>query len=285
MTVLLRTRAELASWLAATRGPRGVVLTMGALHAGHMALVSAARAAVPGGTVLVTVFVNPAQFGPQEDFSRYPRMLESDLDLCSAHGVDAVFAPDVAEVYPAGEHVVEYDLGELADDLEGRSRPGHFAGVAKVVSRLLRLTAADVTCFGEKDYQQLTLVRRLNQLEPALAHVEFIGVPIVRDADGLALSSRNRYLTDEERQRALAIPRCIAQVQQACRAGLPVEAALLEGLTTLQATAGIDVDYLTIRGVDLGPASTRGEARVLVAARVGSTRLIDNAPVVLGGAT
>jgi pantoate--beta-alanine ligase len=283
MTVLLRSRAELREWQAQTHGPRGVVLTMGALHAGHLALVDAARTEVPNGTVLVTVFVNPAQFGPNEDFEKYPRTLEDDVALCEAHGVDAVFAPTVDEVYPVDEVVRDYDPGPKAVELEGEARPGHFAGVLKVVSRLLQLTNADVTCFGEKDYQQLVVVRQLNALEPALAHVRFVGVPTMRDPDGLALSSRNRYLTDLEREQALAIPRCIERVQQACTAGVSAQSAALAGFTELAQAPGVTVDYVTVRAQDLGPAPGAGIGRVLIAAKVGRTRLIDNAAVVLGG--
>lgn len=283
MTILLRTRSELREWLAQTRGPRGVVLTMGALHAGHLSLVDAARHEVPNGTVLVTVFVNPAQFGPNEDFARYPRMLDADFALCEAHGVDAVFAPTVDEVYPDEETVRDYEPGPVAVELEGKSRPGHFAGVLKVVSRLLQLTQADVTCFGEKDYQQLVVVRQLNALEPALAHVRFVGVPTLRDPDGLALSSRNRYLSDVERGQALALPRCIQLVQQLCATGISGQSAAFEGFTRLLQAPGVVVDYVTVRAQDLGPAPATGIGRVLVAAKVGSTRLIDNAEVVLGG--
>ena len=284
MTRVLTSNAELAVWLSETSGPRGVVLTMGALHDGHMALVQRARAEVQDGTVLVTIFVNRTQFGPNEDFTKYPRTLDADVALCAAHGVDAVFAPSVDDIYPPDVPVREYDGGALGDELEGKSRPGHFNGVLTVVSRLLQLTAADVTCFGEKDYQQFVLVQRLNELEPTLKHVRFIGVPTKRDADGLALSSRNRYLSDLEREQALAIPRCIELVQQACSEGIAAQSAAFEGFNALLMAPGVAVDYVTVRAADLGPAPTRGIGRVLVAARVGSTRLIDNAEVVLGGA-
>ena len=282
MTTLLRTRAELAAWLDANPATRGVVLTMGALHDGHMRLVDRARAEVgPAGTVLVTDFVNPTQFGPNEDFAKYPRTLQADVALCAQHGVDAVFAPEVDEVYPPGESVPVPDPGTLGTELEGAIRPGHFAGVLQVVARLLQLTQADVTCFGEKDYQQLALVRRM--AHALLPGCQVVGVPIVRDADGLALSSRNRYLSAGERAHALAIPRTIALVQEACAEGLSAQAAALEGFNALVSSPGITVDYLVVRGSDLGPAPASGEGRVLIAARVGTTRLLDNAPVMLGG--
>lgn len=284
MTTLLHTRDELRNWLNATHGPRGVVLTMGALHAGHEQLMRVARDEVGrGGTVLVTVFVNPTQFGPGEDFSRYPRTLNEDFARCEALGVDAVFAPDVDEVYPPGEQLADYDPGPLGRELEGEARPGHFAGVMKVVSRLLQLTRADVTCFGEKDYQQLVIVQRLQQLEPALATCRIVGVPIVRDADGLALSSRNRFLHEPDRAHALAIPECVKLVQDSCMRGISAAQSEAQGRAFLMASAGIDPDYVSVRSVTLGPAPTEGEARVLVAARVAGIRLLDNGPVTLRG--
>lgn len=257
---------------------------MGALHDGHAALMHAARSEVgQDGTVLTTVFVNPTQFGPSEDFDRYPRSLDADVALCRAHGVDAVFAPSVDEVYPPGNIAPQYDAGSLSSELEGAIRPGHFAGVLSVVSRLLQLTQADVTCFGEKDYQQLTLVRRLPALEPALRQCRFVGVPVVRDHDGLALSSRNRFLSAAERKTALAIPACIELVQARCAAGASAAAAEQAGARYLAANPGLEVDYVVVRGVDLQEAPARGEARVLVAARVGTTRLLDNGSVQLMG--
>lgn len=281
MTVLLHTRAELADWLASTQGPRGVVLTMGALHDGHLSLVDAARAEVGSGTVLVTVFVNPTQFGPNEDFEKYPRTLDDDVVRCAAAGVDVVFAPSVDEVYPADEVVTDYEPGPLGETLEGAIRPGHFAGVLKVVSRLLQLTQADVTCFGEKDYQQLTLVRRLPELEPALAGCRFVGVPIKRDPDGLAMSSRNRYLTDEERAAALALPETIELVRRLCADGIPATDAARFGKGFLATSPGVTPDYVVVLSPDMTAAPHVGEGRVMLAARVGTTRLLDNGPVTL----
>lgn len=286
MTVVLHTRTELRDWLASTQGPRGVVLTMGALHAGHLSLVDGVRAELGGaGTVLVTVFVNPTQFGPGEDFDKYPRTLDDDVARCASAGVDAVFAPSVDEVYPEAEAVTDYEPGPLATVLEGAIRPGHFAGVLKVVSRLLQLTKADVTCFGEKDYQQLTIVKRLNELEPALRDCRIVGAPILRDPDGLAMSSRNRYLSDEERAAALAIPQCIEYVRNLCADGIPAAQAERAGRGFLATSPGLVPDYVVVRDLDLGDAPAEGEARVLVAARVGSTRLLDNGPVTLKART
>ena len=281
MTVLLHTRAELQAWLDSTHGPRGVVLTMGALHDGHMALVSAARAEVGTGTVLVTVFVNPTQFGPGEDFASYPRTLSEDVARCRDAGVDAVFAPSVEEVYPADEHITDYEPGPMGSALEGAARPGHFAGVLKVVSRLLQLTQANVTCFGEKDYQQFALVRNLVRDEPALHDCRVVGVPIARDLDGLAMSSRNRYLSEDERATALAVPQCVELVRTLCADGASANEAVRVGRGFLATTPGVKVDYVAILDPDLGPAPETGEARVLVAVQVGSTRLLDNGPVML----
>ena len=285
MTTLLHTRKELADWLASTQGPRGVVLTMGALHEGHLSLVEAARREVGGGTVMVTVFVNPTQFGPNEDFDKYPRTLATDVAQCEAAGVDAVFAPSVDDVYPADEVITDYDPGLLGETLEGAIRPGHFAGVLKVVSRLLQLTQADVTCFGEKDYQQLTLVRRLPDREPALANCRFVGLPITRDADGLALSSRNRFLSDDERKAALALPQTIELVRKLCADGIPANEAARVGRGFLATSPGVVIDYVTVLDPDMSMAPQEGEGRVIVAARVGTTRLLDNGPVTLTART
>jgi pantoate--beta-alanine ligase len=273
--VLVRTRAELAARRAAVRGTLALVPTMGALHEGHAELIR--RAGTLAGTVAVSIFVNPLQFGPSEDLDRYPRTPERDLELLAGLGVGLVFAPAAAEMYPTGRPSVTVEPGSLGNLLEGASRPGHFAGVLTVVTKLLGLVRPDVAVFGEKDYQQLALIRRtVADLELG---VEIVGVPTVREADGLARSSRNRYLTGEQRQQALALSRAL-------RAGAD-EGPNGAGAVLKAATGelhGLDVDYLALRGVDLGPAPATGPARLLVAARVGSTRLIDNVPVTLGPA-
>jgi pantoate--beta-alanine ligase len=259
-------------------GRVGVVLTMGALHAGHAALIRAARRLAD--SVLVTIFVNPLQFGPAEDLDRYPRTLDADLDLCRAEGVSAVFAPTAAEVYP-GPPRVRVSAGPLGDVLEGAYRPGHFDGVLTVVLKLLQLTRADVTCFGEKDYQQLTLVRAM--VADLNLPVEVVAVPTVREADGLARSSRNRYLSAAERPRALSLPRALAAGAKAADAGRDAPAVLAAARAEL---TGVEVDYVALTGPALEPDVVAGPARLLVAARVGTTRLIDNAPVTLvGGAS
>ena len=281
---LANSREELAELLARPRagGPVGFVPTMGALHEGHASLVRVAREAVGGGPVVVSVFVNPLQFGAGEDLDRYPRTLDEDLATCGREGVDVVFAPAVEEVYPGGPPQVTVDPGPLAAVLEGAVRPGHFAGVLTVVAKLFGLVRPDVAVFGQKDYQQLVLVRRM--VEDLCLGVGVVGADTVREPDGLALSSRNRYLDGEARFRALALSRAVHAAQTAAAEGFgpALEAARAE----LRASEGVDLDYLEITGPDLEPlpddVAPGTEGRVLVAARVGTTRLIDNLPLTFG---
>ncbi len=275
MTVVLRTRAELAA--ARTRlAPRvGLVPTMGALHDGHGALLDRARTACA--TVVVSVFVNPAQFGPAEDFGRYPRSLDTDLERCERAGVDLVWVPSVDEVYPDGVGGVTVSPGPLGSELEGTLRPTHFSGVLTVVAKLFNLVRPDVGYFGEKDYQQLTLIRQMSS--DLDLGVDVVGVPTVRDSDGLALSSRNAYLSTVERQAGLALSRALFAGRAAASGG--TSAVLAAANKILGDEPGVDVDYLVLRNADLGPAPEHGPARLLVAARVGTTRLIDNVEVVL----
>jgi pantoate--beta-alanine ligase len=273
---LVHTRADLAAARKILPGRIAVVMTLGALHEGHRELMRVARAQADH--VLVTIFVNPLQFGPNEDFDRYPRTLEADLEACRAEGVDVVFAPGRDEMYPNGTPAVTLHAGELGTILEGASRPGHFDGMLTVVAKLLLLTRADVAFFGEKDYQQLALVKRMvRDLE---IPVEIRGVPTVREPDGLALSSRNRYLSAAEREAALALSRAL----RAGAAQTDADSALSAARRVLSTGTGLDVDYLGLTDPDLGAAPASGPARLLVAARVGTTRLIDNVPLVLGGA-
>jgi pantoate--beta-alanine ligase len=270
--IVTTNRAELAAARDKTEGTVGVVLTMGALHDGHEALIRAAHERADH--VLVTIFVNPLQFGPNEDFDRYPRTLDRDLAICARNGVELIFAPDRAEMYPDGEPMVRVNPGPLGEILEGASRPGFFHGVLTVVLKLFHLTRPQVAFFGEKDYQQLALVRRM--VRDTDLPVEIVGVPTVREPDGLALSSRNRYLSPEERRAALAL-------SGALRAGA---AAAPDGADAVLAAAravlrGVALDYLALTGPDLGPPLSHGPARLLIAARVGTTRLIDNAPLEL----
>ncbi len=288
---LAHTREELAALLADARaGGRtvGFVPTMGALHEGHASLMRAARERIAGagqsGPLVVSIFVNPLQFGPGEDLDRYPRTLDADLEVCAQEGVDIVFAPGVEEVYPGGEPQVMIRPGPLAKVLEGKVRPGHFRGVLTVVAKLFGLVGPDIAVFGQKDYQQLVLIRRM-VLDLNMG-VEVVGAETVRETDGLALSSRNRYLEPEQRANAVALSRALRAAQGAAEYG--AASALAAARAELRATHGVDLDYLVITDPELGelkpdvPPGT--EARVLIAARVGSTRLIDNLPLVLGRA-
>ncbi|MFB9313117.1 pantoate--beta-alanine ligase [Nocardioides plantarum] len=282
---LVTTRAELADALGARRraGERvGLVPTMGALHDGHASLMARARRETGDGPLVVSIFVNPLQFGAGEDLDRYPRTLDADLEVCDEEGVDLVFAPAVDEVYPTWPPAVTVDPGPLGEVLDGRSRPGHFAGVLTVVAKLFGLVRPDVAVFGQKDYQQLVLIRRM--AADLCLGVEVVGAETVREPDGLALSSRNRYLDAEQRPVALALSRALRTA--ATEASYGAAAALDAARAELRAAPGLDLDYLELVLPDLSPLSADPEpgteARALVAARVGTTRLIDNVPLILG---
>jgi pantoate--beta-alanine ligase len=267
---LVRTRAEFAAVRDRLDGPIGLVPTMGALHAGHLALLHAARERCR--SVITTNFVNPMQFGPSEDLARYPRTLEADIAACEAAGVDVMWAPEVRDVYPHGTTRVTVQPGPIGDLLEGEVRPGHFTGVLTVVAKFLNLVRPDLAYFGEKDYQQLTLIRLM--ADDLDLGVTVVGVPTVREADGLALSSRNVYLSAEDRRHALALSRALFAGQ--ARAVDGALSVLTTATGVLAAEPGLAVDYLELRGADLGEIPEHGAARLLVAARVGTTRLIDN---------
>ena len=276
---------ELSDLLADARRAGGRVAfvpTMGALHEGHASLVRLARERVgPGGRVVVSIFVNPLQFGPGEDLDRYPRSFEADLEVCAREGADLVFAPPVAEVYPGGEPAVTVSPGRLGDVLEGAVRPGHFRGVLTVVAKLFGLVRPDLAVFGEKDYQQLVLVRRM--VADLCLGVEVVGGETCREPDGLAMSSRNRYLDPEARARAAALARALLAARAVQGQGPD---AVLETARAGLHRAGLEPDYLVVTGPDLGelpaelPPATA--ARLLVAVGVGGTRLIDNVPLALG---
>ncbi|MEU4597630.1 pantoate--beta-alanine ligase [Nocardia sp. NPDC023988] len=253
----------------------GFVPTMGALHEGHLQLVRQAR--LTNQIVIVSIFVNPLQFGAGEDLDAYPRTLDADLELLAAEGVDLVFAPSANEMYPDGPRTT-VQPGPLGAELEGGSRPTHFAGMLTVVAKLLQLTHASEAYFGEKDYQQLTLIRQM--VRDLNFDVKIVAYPTVREPDGLALSSRNRYLDAAQRESALALSAALAAGRHA--AGLGPEGVLAAARAVLDSADGVEVDYLELRDSTLGPAPDAGNARLLVAAKVGSTRLIDNAPLVLG---
>jgi pantoate--beta-alanine ligase len=284
--ILARTKAELAAVRGGLGRPVVLVPTMGALHEGHRALLRRARQmSAPGGSVVVSVFVNPLQFGAGEDFGRYPRSEERDLAVCAQEGAAVVFAPARDEMYPE-EPLVTVDPGPVGRLLEGSSRPGFFTGVLTVVLKLFQAVAPDVAVFGQKDAQQLALVRRMAADLDLGVHIE--AVPIVRDPDGLAVSSRNVYLSPQERSTALALSRALRAA--GAKAGSGADAVLATARAVLGNAAAAQpplvLDYLAL--VDPATFTAVGDdhdgpALLLVAARVGATRLIDNAQVMLAG--
>ncbi|MEU2623434.1 pantoate--beta-alanine ligase [Streptomyces sp. NPDC007157] len=322
-TTLLRTADELHARVR--HGRRAVVMTMGALHEGHATLIRSAReVAGPNGEVVVTVFVNPLQFGAGEDLDRYPRTLDADLKIAEQAGADAVFAPSVEEVYPGGQPQVRVTAGPMGTLLEGASRPGHFDGVLTVVAKLLHLTRPDAALFGQKDAQQLAVIRRM--VRDLNFGIEIVGVPTVREADGLALSSRNRYLSADERRTALTLSRALFAgrdrhaAQEALRARareVPSTRARAEALSAIGESRAAADAHAVAKAVPNAAAAVRaaartvldeavhydpplaldylalvdpadfteidddftGEAVLAVAARVGTTRLIDNIPL------
>jgi pantoate--beta-alanine ligase len=263
------------------RGAVALVPTMGALHEGHLTLVREARKRAP--SVVVSIFVNPTQFGPNEDLAAYPRQLAEDSRLLDAEGVDLLWAPPVEEVYPEG-FATTVSVAGLGEGLCGASRPGHFDGVATVVAKLFNQVRPDVALFGEKDWQQLAVIRRMaRDLDLTQPHVDrILGVPTVREADGLAMSSRNRYLSGEDRARAAALPRLMREAIARIEGGANVAAALDALVHGLVAAGFASVDYAELADAhSLRPVTVPGEnhARLFVAARIGGTRLIDNIAV------
>jgi pantoate--beta-alanine ligase len=282
MPIVARTRNGLAAARRTLGSPVVLVPTMGALHEGHRALIRRARElAGPDGSVVVSVFVNPLQFGAGEDLDRYPRTLLADVLIGAEEGADLVFAPPAVQMYPRPQ-LITVDPGPAGRVLEGEYRPGHFSGVLTVVAKLLQLTRPDAAVFGEKDAQQLALVRRMAR--DIDLGVEIVGVPTVRDPDGLAISSRNRFLSPAERQTALLLPTALRAGQQAAHAG---PAAVLKAAGEVLATTAdppLRLDYLALVDPDTFEEAGEdyaGPARLLVAARVGATRLIDNTPLSL----
>ncbi|WP_417287155.1 pantoate--beta-alanine ligase [Corynebacterium variabile] len=256
--------------------PVVLVPTMGALHEGHLALVRNAQR-IPGALVVVSIFVNPLQFGEGEDLDAYPRTLDADVAKLKAAGVDAVFAPSVREMYPNGPRTTVRP-GPVGEILEGRTRPIHFAGMLTVVQKLMHITHCSDAFFGEKDYQQLVLIQQM--VTDLNLGVQVHGVPIVREADGLAKSSRNIYLTETERELALTLSAALTAGAHVAEDG--AEAVLSTAQAILASVPEIEVDYLELRGADLGDAPETGDARLLVAAKIGDTRLIDNVGVPVG---
>jgi pantoate--beta-alanine ligase len=282
MPIVARTRNGLAAARRTLGSPVVLVPTMGALHEGHRVLIRRARElAGPDGSVVVSVFVNPLQFGAGEDLDRYPRTLLADVLIGAEEGADLVFAPPAVQMYPRPQ-LVTVDPGPVGRVLEGESRPGHFSGVLTVVAKLLQLTRPDAAMFGEKDAQQLALVRWMAR--DVDLGVEIVGVPTVRDPDGLAISSRNRFLSPAERQTALLLPAALRAGREAAHAG---PAAVLKAAGEVLATTAdppLRLDYLALVDPDTFEEAGEdytGPARLLVAALVGATRLIDNTPLSL----
>lgn len=284
MTLTLhRTVAEFRAAAEAVRsaGKRlGLVPTMGALHAGHLSLVTEARQRAA--EVALTIFVNPTQFGPNEDLARYPRNLEQDLELCRAAGVSHVFAPEASEMYPKGERT-RVQVSGLTAALCGPHRPNHFDGVTTIVNKLFAVAGECVAVFGRKDYQQLKVIERMTR--DLLLPVEIVGFPTLRDTDGLALSSRNAYLTPEERARAGSIPRALSATVKTFSAGERRVSELRRAAQSELAAGGLRLDYATFAGPDdlvpLAEDALAGDRLLFaVAGFMGKTRLIDN--VVLG---
>jgi pantoate--beta-alanine ligase len=281
---LVSTRAE----LAAAALPRPVVLvpTMGALHDGHRALLRrAAELARPGGSVVVSIFVNPLQFGQPEDLARYPRTLEEDLRVCAEEGAHCVFAPSLTEMYPQRQ-LITVDPGPVGEVLEGESRPGHFAGMLTVVLKLFNMVGPDVAVFGEKDAQQLALVCRMRD-DFALA-VRIEPVPTVRDADGLALSSRNKFLSQQERAVARLLPDALFAGAKAAADGPAATLAAAASVLGAGDREVLHAEYLALvdpRSYEPVPENYSGDAVLAVAARAGSTRLIDNVRIIFESVT
>jgi pantoate--beta-alanine ligase len=270
---IVRNSEELALARRELGGTLALVPTMGALHAGHMALIAEAKTRAKN--VAASIFVNPAQFGEGEDFGRYPRREEQDAQMLSEAGCDLLWAPSVGDIYPEG-FSTRVMVSGVSERWEGAARPGHFDGVATVVARLLLSVQPDVALFGEKDFQQLAVIRRM--VQDLNIPVEIAGVQTVREPDGLALSSRNAYLLPEERQQALALPRALEAARAAILSGASVSEVLEEARASLRDGGFSRIDYFAlVDAVTLEPIDEpRGEMRLIAAAAIGATRLIDN---------
>jgi pantoate--beta-alanine ligase len=273
---IVRNSEELTRGRAALQGKVALVPTMGALHQGHMALLAEAKTRTDA--VAASIFVNPAQFGEGEDFERYPRREADDVAMLEAAGCDLLWAPSVRDVYPNG-FATTVSVSGVSERWEGEVRPGHFEGVATVVAKLLLAVRPDVALFGQKDFQQLAVIRRL--VADLGVPVEIVGVPTVREADGLALSSRNAYLSPDERQQALALPRALETARSAIRGGTPVFQVLHDAHASLRDSGFSRIDYFAlVDAATLEPLeAAQGQMRLIAAAMIGTTRLIDNLAV------
>jgi pantoate--beta-alanine ligase len=274
---VIRSGAELREWILSERRDNrsvGLVPTMGALHEGHLSLIDASRSECD--VTVATIFVNPTQFAPTEDFDKYPRDLDRDLTLLASRGSDLVFAPSVDAMYPPG-HTTSIEVGSLAHVLEGEYRPTHFAGVATIVMKLFQLAPADRAYFGRKDYQQTLVIRRM--IDDLNVPIELRICPIVREPDGLAMSSRNAYLSPDERARALSLSRALRRADELARGGEMSVANLEREMRRLiEQTGGVDVQYITfVKDGTVAPVRELNEpTTIAIAAYVGKTRLIDN---------
>jgi len=274
--IVLNTVAEVDAWVEKETTPIAAVLTMGALHQGHAELVRYAKANTPSGTrVIATIFVNPTQFNNSSDLAEYPRTLDSDVDTLQSAGADAVFVPDVSQMYPNGLEVnPPMEPGEIGDVLEGKARPGHFRGMLTVVERLLSITHANYSFFGEKDFQQLTLVKAM--VTATKMPIEIVGVPTVRDEFGIALSSRNRRLSVQAIEHAKLIPTAMNKAAEVFLSSSSIDEAEAAGKAILEKSGKFEVEYFEIRSNDLVSLPTIDNARVFVAVNIEDVRLIDN---------
>lgn len=275
--LVTHTIAETRAARAKLAGPVAFVPTMGALHAGHVSLMQVARQYAKN--VVVSIFVNPTQFGPKEDFQKYPRPIFEDLQKCEAAGVAMVFNPSPEEIYRPGLMDLVIDLPQLTTVLEGKHRPGHFKGVCQVVAKLFNIVQPDVACFGRKDFQQLRVIEAM--VEAMDLPIKVVGCPTLRDPDGLAMSSRNAYLSPQERERGRSISKALHEAEQQVKSGVRQTNRLVASMMSILLAKHLSIDYiatvdpLTLKGVEV----IEGPTVLAIAARVGNIRLIDNLTV------
>jgi pantoate--beta-alanine ligase len=282
MSETLNTISAYQNWYKKINQPVVTVFTMGALHSGHAKLIEVAKEYVAQslngqGKVVVSIFVNPTQFNSPADLSNYPRTLDADLVICDAAGADAVFIPTASEMYPAGETKIGLTHYQIGNDLEGASRPGHFEGMLTIVTKLLNITKPIATFFGEKDFQQLVLVKQL--VSDLNMEINVIGVPTVRDQDGFALSSRNKRLSQTQRELASQIPATLTLLKRSISEGHELTSAINIATEYLTNFPEIKIDYLELRNQQLGKPSNTDSVRALIAVQIGEIRLIDNMTV------